>query len=206
MDERSGALVAFAEADGDALAAARRHAEGRLTCELLHAPGTLPARIHGTVVTVGTFDGVHRGHSTSCRASSRARATGAPSLLVTFEPHPLESLNPAAAPLLLTSRDEKLAVLAATGLDYVAVAAVHARARDQSAEQFVDQVLRARFRMRELLIGHDHGFGRGRAGDVECSRPRRRARLRRGRGAPVETGDGQPVSRRASGAPSPPAT
>jgi riboflavin kinase/FMN adenylyltransferase len=131
----------------------------------------LPPHLRGAVITVGTFDGVHRGHlDVLTRLVARARAVGRPSLLVTFEPHPLEVLNPDAAPLLLTTRDEKLAVLAATGLGYVVILPFTVGFAALSAEQFVDQVLLQRFGMAELLIGHDHGFGRGREGDIETLR------------------------------------
>jgi riboflavin kinase/FMN adenylyltransferase len=131
----------------------------------------LPPSVTGTVLTVGTFDGVHRGHlDVLSRLVARSRAARLPSLLVTFEPHPLEVLNPAAAPPLLTTRSEKLAVLEQTGLDYVAILPFTSELASKSADQFVDLVLRDRFRMAQLLIGHDHGFGRGREGDVETLR------------------------------------
>lgn len=127
----------------------------------------LPPTVSATVVTVGTFDGMHRGHRDVVqRLVDRAAAAGLPSLLLTFDPHPLEVVNSAAAPPLLTSREEKIEILAATGLDYVAVLPFTRQLADYSAEQFVELVLRRRFRMRELLIGYDHGFGRSRAGDV----------------------------------------
>jgi riboflavin kinase/FMN adenylyltransferase len=88
------------------------------------------------------------------------------SVLVSFDPHPLEIVNPAAAPLLLTSHDEKLEVIAESGVDYFAVVPFTHALSSYSAEEFVDHVLRRRFRMRELLIGHDHGFGHHRAGNV----------------------------------------
>ena len=156
----------------------------------------LPPHVGETVVTVGTFDGVHRGHlDVLQRLVARARATGRASLLLTFEPHPLELLNPEKAPRLLTTREEKLAAIVATGLDYVAILPFTRELANHSAEEFVDLVLRGRFQMAELLIGHDHGFGRGRAGDVDTLRT-----LGAVRGfavdvvAPVEMVDGEPVS------------
>lgn len=131
----------------------------------------LPSDVQGTVVTVGTFDGVHRGHADVIRRLvARAAATGLPSLLVSFEPHPLEVVNPASAPLLLTTHDEKLEVIAATGLDYFAIVPFTARLAAFSAAEFVDTILWRRFRIRELLIGHDHGFGHRRAGNVTVLR------------------------------------
>jgi riboflavin kinase/FMN adenylyltransferase len=127
----------------------------------------LPPYVSATVITVGTFDGVHRGHRDVVeRLVARARHLKIPSVLVTFEPHPLEIVNPAAAPLVLTTHDEKLEVLAETGIDYLAVVPFTAELAAYSAENFVELILRRCFRLRELLIGYDHGFGRQRAGNV----------------------------------------
>lgn len=150
----------------------------------------------GTVVTVGTFDGVHRGHALVLdHTAARAHDRGMPSVAVTFAPHPLEIVNPSAAPPLLTSWDEKLEALAQTPIDYLAVIPFTHQLAAYSAEEFVEQVLIRRFGMRELLIGHDHGFGRGRAGDVESLRM-----IGKRRGFPVDVvqavlgSDGSPIS------------
>jgi len=124
-----------------------------------------------TVVTVGTFDGVHRGHqAVLAEIKERARARGLKSLVVTFEPHPLEIVNPPAAPKLLTLPDEKRELLAGAGLDRVEVLPFTAELARLEPEQFVRDVLRQRLAMRELVLGFDHGFGRGRTGDVELLR------------------------------------
>src|SRR5207237_1089420 len=128
----------------------------------------LPPDVSGTVITVGTFDGVHLGHRDVVeRLVKRARALKIPSVLVTFEPHPLEIVNPAAAPLLLTTHYEKQEVLAETGIDYLAVIPFTAELAAYSAEDFVELILRRCFRLRELLIGYDQGFGRQRCGSGE---------------------------------------
>lgn len=164
--------------------------------DILGGSADLPESVHGTVVTVGTFDGVHGGHQdVLARLARRAAATGLPSLLVTFEPHPLEVINPAAAPLLLTTRDEKLDVLGRTGLDYVAILPFTDALAAQSAEAFVDVILLGGFRMRELLIGHDHGFGRGREGSADTLRVLGASRsFSVDVVPPVRTADGQVVS------------
>lgn len=156
----------------------------------------LPADTPGTVVTVGTFDGVHRGHwDVLGRIAARGRATGLASVLVTFDPHPLEVVNPSAAPPLLSVGEEKVEVVAESGIDYMAIVPFTTALQRHSAAQFVDEVLRRRFHMRELVIGYDHGFGRGRAGDVDVLR-----RLGAERGFGVEvveavtTDDGRPIS------------
>lgn len=126
----------------------------------------LPLPEAGTVVTVGSFDGVHRGHVAVLREiAARAKAAGRASVLVTFEPHPMEVVNPAAAPLLLTTPVERREILAQSELDYAVILRFDERLRALAPEAFV-QMLRERLRLRELVIGEDHGFGRGRAGDV----------------------------------------
>ncbi len=123
------------------------------------------------VVTVGTFDGVHRGHwAVLEEISRRAAASGGRSVLVTFEPHPLEVVNPEAAPRLLTLEDEKRAVLAQSAVDHVAFLPFTHQLSLYTPLQFVRDLLEKRFAMGELVIGYDHGFGRGRAGDVELLR------------------------------------
>jgi len=127
----------------------------------------LPPHVKGTVITVGTFDGVHRGHRDVIeRLVRRGKDRGLPSVLVSFDPHPMEVVNPSAAPPLLTTREEKLEVLAETGINYLAVVPFTPALASFSAEDFVEKVLRQRFRFEELLIGYDHGFGRQRAGNV----------------------------------------
>jgi len=156
----------------------------------------LPPYVKSTVVTVGTFDGVHRGHRDVVeRLVARSRSLKIPSVLVTFEPHPLEIVNPLAAPLLLTTHDEKLEVLAETGIDYVAVLPFTADLAAYSAEDFVELILRRCFRLRELLIGFDHGFGRQRAGNVGVLRTLgERDGFRVDVVDPVATPDGHSVS------------
>lgn len=134
---------------------------------MINLSSALPSDVLGTAVTVGTFDGVHRGHlDVISRLVERARHKGLSSLAITFDPHPLAVVNPAAAPPLLTSGPEKLEVLAETGLDYLAILDFTPELAALGAEQFVDEVLLSRFRMRDLLVGHDHGFGRERAGNA----------------------------------------
>ena len=118
----------------------------------------------GSVVTVGTFDGIHLGHWAILREiAARAHRDDRRSVLVTFEPHPLEVVNPQAAPRLLTVGDERLEILAQGELDLVVFLPFTRALSQYSPEDFV-RLLINRFHMEELVIGHDHGFGRGRSG------------------------------------------
>ena len=156
----------------------------------------LPIGDAGAVITVGTFDGVHRGHhDVLARLAALASATDRPSVVVTFEPHPLEVVRPSAAPPLLTLHDEKLELFAQSGVSYVAVLPFTPTLAAYEAEQFVDAVLIERFRVAQLLVGHDHGFGRGRLGDIDVLSA---LGVSRGFGVtvltPVHAADGQPIS------------
>jgi riboflavin kinase/FMN adenylyltransferase len=127
----------------------------------------LPPDVAGTVATVGTFDGVHRGHQDVLRRlAERADELGLRSVLVTFDGHPLDLLRPDAAPRQLTPGREKLEAIAGTGIDYLAVLPFTPALAALDAEAFVDRVLLDRLRMRALFVGHDHGFGRNRSGDA----------------------------------------
>lgn len=130
-----------------------------------HEPG-LPAD-RGTVVTVGTFDGVHRGHwAVLQEIRRRARATDRRSVLVTFDPHPLRIVRPQHAPPLLTTPVEKKEILAESGLDYAVFISFTETLSRYEPRRFVDEILVRRLGVEELVIGYDHGFGRDRSGDA----------------------------------------
>jgi len=131
----------------------------------------LPPTVEGTVVTVGTFDGVHLGHRAILEEiERRARARGLHSVLLTFDRHPLTVVRPDEAPRLLTMPNEKKEILAQFRLDYVAFVSFTRAFSRYTPREYVEEVLVRRLRARELVIGHDHGFGRGRTGDVDVLR------------------------------------
>jgi riboflavin kinase/FMN adenylyltransferase len=134
-------------------------------------PPALPRDGRPAIVTVGTFDGVHRGHwevlQEICR---RARATGGRSILVTFHPHPLRVVRPEHAPPLLTTLAEKREVLAESGLEYVVFVPFTRTLQHYPARRFVEEILIGRIGMNELVIGYDHGFGKDREGGVDTLR------------------------------------
>lgn len=122
--------------------------------------------MNGAVITVGSFDGVHLGHRAVLEEiADRAKRSDRRSVLVTFVPHPMEVVNPEAAPRLLTLGHERREILAQSELDAVAFLPFTRTLSHYAPEEFV-RLLLDRFDMDELVIGHDHGFGRGRAGDM----------------------------------------
>lgn len=125
----------------------------------------------GTVLTIGTFDGVHRGHlEVLHEIGRRARVSGRRSVLVTFHPHPLRIVRPEVAPPLLTTPREKKEILAESGLNYAVFLAFTPALSRYSPRRFVKEILIDRLHGRELVIGYDHGFGRGRSGDADTLR------------------------------------
>ena len=128
--------------------------------------GPSPTFPKGSVVTVGSFDGMHLGHQAIiARVTKRAAELGIAAVLVTFEPHPGSVLAGGRAPKRLTTRVERLEVATELGLDGVEVLHFDPALAALPAEQFVTDVLLARCGMKELVFGDDHAFGRGRGAD-----------------------------------------
>lgn len=116
-------------------------------------------------ITIGVFDGVHRGHRALIdRLDSELERT-----LLTFDPHPIEVLRPGTPPRLITTIDERVRLLAAVGLSQVGL--LHLAAiKELGPREFVEEVLFNRLRMRHLVVGPDFRFGRDRTGDVDLLR------------------------------------
>ena len=119
-----------------------------------------------TALTIGNFDGVHRGHQAMLeRLKESARSLGLSACVLTFEPHPLELFAPQTAPTRLTSLREKLELLAAHGIAQVHVSRFDRAYASRSPQEFIERILLAGLGMRWLLIGDDFRFGARRAGD-----------------------------------------
>jgi riboflavin kinase/FMN adenylyltransferase len=117
-------------------------------------------------LTIGNFDGVHRGHQAMLeRTVARARELRLESCALTFEPHPREFFTPATAPARLTRLRDKLELMAAAGLERVHVARFDARLASLPAGRFVDAYLAHGLRAAWLLVGRDFRFGATRGGD-----------------------------------------
>lgn len=134
-------------------------------------PPPFPAGGRGSTITVGTFDGVHRGHQqVLAEIVHRAERSGRRSVLVTFEPHPLRVVRPEAAPPALTTAPEKREILAQTGVECAVFLPFTPVLQHYPPRRFVEEILLERLGLGELVIGYDHGFGRDRGGSVETIR------------------------------------
>lgn len=135
------------------------------------APDDVPADLGRSVVTIGVFDGVHRGHrAVLSRAVEVARPLRAPVVAVTFDPNPLVVLRPDVAPLALTSLPQRVELLTKAGADYVLVLTFDKDRAQQSAEDFVEDVLVGSLGARAVVVGADFRFGHRAAGDVATLR------------------------------------
>jgi riboflavin kinase/FMN adenylyltransferase len=128
--------------------------------------GSLQPALSRCALTIGNFDGVHRGHRALIdRVVAKSRELNVPSCVLTFEPHPREFFSPAAAPARLTRLREKLELIGAAGVDRVHVVRFDARFAAMSAARFIEDVLVHGLRAAWLLVGRDFRFGAGRKGD-----------------------------------------
>src|SRR5258707_709371 len=124
--------------------------------------------LHGAVVAIGNFDGVHRGHRAVIGAAlMRARTLGRKAAALTFSPHPRLFLRPQDTLFQLSSERGKLRLLAATGLDGAVVMTFDAQLAATSAEDFIEKILVGRFGIGGAAIGFDFHFGQNRTGSPD---------------------------------------
>ena len=128
--------------------------------------GSLQPTRSRCALTIGNFDGVHRGHRALIeRVTAKARELSVPACVLTFEPHPREFFAGPRAPARLTRLRDKLELLAAAGVERTHIARFDARFAALDAERFAEEVLRKGLGVLWLLVGHDFRFGARRAGD-----------------------------------------
>jgi len=135
--------------------------------EVLRHIATSPRRFVAPVLTLGNFDGVHRGHQAILRRVAEvARAAGGEAVAVTFNPHPVAVLRPDRAPALITSLRDKIQLMAAAGLDVLVVQHFTPAFAALSAEAFVERFVVERLRATRVVVGHSVSFGHERRGDA----------------------------------------
>ena len=133
---------------------------------LIRSLHNLRDRDRGCVATIGNFDGVHLGHrAVFRRLLERGAELGLPATVVTFEPQPMEFFAPSAAPARLTRLREKVAAMAADGIERVVLLEFGPRLAAMDARTFVERLLVHGLDVRFLLVGDDFRFGRNRSGD-----------------------------------------
>lgn len=131
----------------------------------------VPPEARPAAVALGVFDGVHLAHRAILgTAVAHARGAGIPATACTFDPHPMEVLQPGRAPLAITTLDERLALIEGCGLDAAVVLPFTRELAAMEPEAFVQDVLVARLGAREIVVGFNHRFGRGARGDVGLMR------------------------------------
>lgn len=136
----------------------------------------LPDPVRGSVVAVGNFDGLHRGHcAVIAEAGSRAARIGAPFAVLSFEPHPRRFFQPDAPPFRLTPFRVKARLLEAMGVDVLFALHFDRRMVAISPDDFIARVLVGGLGAREIVVGYDFVFGRARAGTVATLEQRRGA-------------------------------
>jgi riboflavin kinase / FMN adenylyltransferase len=120
------------------------------------------------VLTLGNFDGVHLGHQAIFKkVVERAKELGGTSIAFTFEPHPLKVLAPERSPMLLNTFHGKMKLFAEAGIDVVICASFTRVFADQNPEDFAREVLHEKIGVREVYVGYDYAFGKGREGSIE---------------------------------------
>jgi riboflavin kinase/FMN adenylyltransferase len=129
---------------------------------------TPPVACRGGIVTVGNFDGVHRGHAAlMVELHRQAQAIGGPAVALTFEPHPLQILQPERFMPVLTTVADRASYLSAVGADEVLILQVDRDLLHLRAAEFFDRILHQNLQARGVLEGYNFGFGRDREGTVE---------------------------------------
>ncbi len=123
-----------------------------------------------TVLTIGTFDGVHEGHKDLFnKLTEETRANSYRNLIITFEPHPMTILSNSNVGLL-TTYNEKIELFELLGIENLLVLEFTKKFSEQSSEEFVKNIICENVGAKHIIIGHDHKFGKNRSGNEELLR------------------------------------
>jgi len=128
----------------------------------------IKAPIADSFVTIGNFDGVHLGHHMLfSEVVSKAYHMQGTSVVITFDPHPLQVMRPEIGIKLISTYEQKVELIELAGIDILVVIPFTRNFAATSAEAFVDEVLIRTIGVRELVVGYDYAFGKGRQGNIE---------------------------------------
>jgi riboflavin kinase/FMN adenylyltransferase len=137
--------------------------------KVIHSLLELP-ELNKPIITLGTYDGVHEGHRVIlAKLIDKAKTSGMHSMLITFDPHPRIALGLGSIALLSTL-EEKIELLAHTGLDYLLILPFTSVFAEQQAQDFIEEVIINALNASEVVLGYDHKFGKNRTGDVHLLR------------------------------------
>jgi riboflavin kinase / FMN adenylyltransferase len=136
----------------------------RIHRDLTHLPA-----LRRAVITIGTFDGVHSGHRFIIQQLQQAAAAcEGETVIITFDPHPREVLQPGSNQVrLLTTLDEKIELLAKHGIDHLVIVPFTQAFSEMSAQSYLEDFLIETFKPHTIIIGYDHRFGHNREGGLE---------------------------------------
>lgn len=128
----------------------------------VYSLNTFPGESVGWVATIGMFDGVHCGHRYLIeQVKKEAALRRLPSAVLTFTSHPRQFFNPSTSPFLLSTKEEKITLLASTGIDRCLLMDFNEQLANLPAREFIREILHEKLRVKCLIIGHDNHFGKG---------------------------------------------
>jgi riboflavin kinase/FMN adenylyltransferase len=131
----------------------------------------LPQDIKNPVVTIGNFDGVHKGHQALFEmVRERAQALGGTSVVITFEPHPIKVMSPKKLRPLITMLEQKKELVASQGIDILLLIKFTLAFSDISARDFVKEILVKKIGIKGIIVGYDYAFGHNREGNIQLLR------------------------------------
>lgn len=140
---------------------------GNLSMNIIYDIENLSQRFENPVLTIGNFDGVHKGHlALFDLVKRRARALGGQSIVMTFEPHPVKVIKKGNGPAIITPTEQKLGLIADAGIDVIICAPFTLRFASIPAESFVQDLLVEKIGVKEIVVGYDYTFGRERKGNI----------------------------------------
>ncbi|MBE9522039.1 MAG: bifunctional riboflavin kinase/FAD synthetase [Proteobacteria bacterium] len=131
----------------------------------------LPDNINNPVVTIGNFDGVHKGHQTLFKkVRDRAMDLQGTSVVITFEPHPIKVMSPEKLRPLITISEQKKELVMSQGIDILLLIEFTLKFAGISARDFVKDILVDRIGIKEIVVGYDYAFGHSREGNIQLLR------------------------------------